>query len=228
MINKEQQQELLVYLSEYISKHKRNRIEEVLQERTRHVTVVLEDIFKPHNASAVLRTCECYGVQDIHIVEQRNAYDVNRYVTRGSAKWLSLHKYDHPNHDNIDICFDKLKNQGYKMYATSPIGNIEPTDIPLNEKVAIVFGTEETGISDYVKENSDGLVNIPMYGFTESFNISVAAAILLEHVIGNLKKSNHKWNLNQDEMHNLKYEWYQSVIKHSEPLIQNYLKNYKG
>ena len=225
MIETSQQNELLDYLSDYISENKRNRMDEVLKQRTRHVTVVLEDIFKPHNASAVLRTCECYGVQDLHIVEQRNAYDVNRYVTRGSAKWLSMHKYEHPNHDNIDICFNKLRKDGYKIYATSPIGQLKPSEIPVDEKVALVFGTEETGITDYVKENSDGLVTIPMYGFTESFNISVAAAIVLEAVISKMKSKDSNWKLGTEELEALKFEWYQTSIKHSEPLINSFLKN---
>jgi tRNA (guanosine-2'-O-)-methyltransferase len=224
LIDSKQQQELINYLSDYISEHKRNRMEEVLEQRTRHVTVVLEDIYKPHNASAVLRTCDCFGVQDIHIVEQRNTYDVNRYVTRGSAKWLTLHKYNHPNHDNIEICFNKLKKEGYKLYATSPIGDLKPNEIPVEEKIALVFGTEESGITDYVKENADGLVSIPMYGFTESLNISVAAGIVLDAVIDKIKGKGVGWKLDKDEMSKLKMEWYQSTIKHSEPLIKNFLK----
>jgi len=224
LIDNNKQQELLEYLSDYISEHKRNRMEEVLEQRTRHVTVVLEDIYKPHNASAVLRTCDCFGVQDIHIVEQRNTYDVNRYVTRGSAKWLSLHKYDHPNHDNIEICFNKLKKEGYKLYATSPIGVLKPNEIPVDEKIALVFGTEESGITDYAKENVDGLVSIPMYGFTESLNISVATGIVLDAVVDKIKGKGADWKLDKEEMSKLKLEWYQSTIKHSEPLIKNFLK----
>lgn len=225
MIDSKQQQELIDHLSDYIPDHKKNRIEEVLEQRTRHVTVVLEDIYKPHNASAVLRTCDCYGIQEIHIVEQRNTYDVNRYVTRGSAKWLSLLKYDHPSHNNIEICFNKLKKEGYKLYAISPVGNLKPNEIPVDEKIALVFGTEESGITDYVRENVDGLVSIPMYGFTESFNISVAAGIVLDAVIDKIKSIGADWKLNKNEMRKLKLEWYESTIKHAEPLIQNFLKS---
>ena len=218
------QQAITEYLASFISDNKRNRIDEVLALRTNHLTVVLEDIYKPHNASAVLRTCECYGIQNIHVVEQRNTYDVNRYVTRGSAKWVSLHKYDHPNHDNIDTCFRKLKKEGYKIYATSPIGSLKPSDIPVDDKVAVVFGTEETGITDYVKDNADGLVQIPMYGFTESFNISVAAAIVLQSVSENMRDNNTHWQLTDTEKRDLKYEWYKACVNHSEELIRDFEK----
>ncbi len=214
------QQALTEYLSEYISDNKRNRIEEVLNLRTRHITVVLEDIFKPHNASAVLRTCECFGVQDIHIVEERNTYDVNRYVTRGSAKWISLHKYDHPNQPNIEACFQQLKAQGYQIVATSPRGKKTIHDIDVNKKTAIVFGTEEDGISEYVQDNADELIQIPMYGFTESFNISVAAAIILDTFVTEMRKENVNWKLSDAEKETLKLEWYNSCVKHSEALTK--------
>lgn len=207
------------YLSDFISENKKDRMEEVLGQRTRHLTVVLEDIFKPHNASAVLRTCECFGIQDVHIVEQRNSYDVNPYVTRGSAKWLTIHKYDHPNHHNIETCFEQLRKNKYQIVATSPIGTQTIKDIPIDRKTALVFGTEETGISQYIEDNADNLVQIPMYGFTESFNISVSAAILLETFVERLKMSDTKWELTNTEKNALKFEWYKGCIKHSEALI---------
>lgn len=180
--------------------------------------MVLEDIFKPHNASAVIRTCDCFGVQDIHIIEKINSYKVNPYVTRGASQWVDLRKYYQEEGSSVQACFQSLRQKGYKIYGTSPapksvsIFDLEPT-----EKLALVFGNEHEGISEEVKSNCDGLVHIPVLGFTESFNISVAASILLFDLIQKAGKYNHPdFYLSIEEKQNLRLKWYRSVVENSD------------
>jgi len=206
------------YLSQYITDHKKSVIERVLAERTRFITVVLEDIFKPHNASAVLRTCDCFGIQDIHVIEKVNTYKVNPYVTRGASQWVDLHKYYREDGSSVRACFDSLRHQGYKIYATSPaLDSIPMDELEPSQKLALVFGNEHEGISDEVKSNCDGLVHIPMRGFTESFNISVAASILLVDLIRKAEKYQHPdFYLSKEEKDQLRLEWYRSIVKNSD------------
>jgi tRNA (guanosine-2'-O-)-methyltransferase len=209
---------LLEYFGQYITDHKKGAMERVLAARTRHFTVVLEDIFKPHNASAVIRTCDCFGVQDIHVIEKTNKYKVNPYVTRGASQWVDLHKYYQPDGTSVDACFSTLREKGYKIYGTSPSpGSMSIHDLPANEKLALVFGNEHEGISEEVKTKADGLVHIPMMGFTDSFNISVSASIFLFDLVSKAKRSQiPNFHLTEDEKNQLRMKWYRSVVKNSD------------
>ena len=156
---------LFDFLSPYVSDHKKALINEVLNKRTRQLTVVLENIYQPHNASAVVRTCDCFGVQDVHVIEGHNEYKINPLVVQGSAKWISIYKY--PLQENKKSAFAQLKKKGYKLVGTSPDPSYPSIkDFSIEDKVALVFGTEETGISAYAIEQMDDFVHIPMYGFT--------------------------------------------------------------
>ncbi len=212
--------EFLAYLGQYITAHKKSAIERVLAQRTRFFTVVLEDIFKPHNASAVLRTCDCFGIQDIHLIEKTDTYKINPFVTRGAAQWVDLHKYFTPKGSAVDVCFGRLRSEGYVIYGTSPAtDSISIHDLPLlpNQKVALVFGNEHEGISEEVKSKVDGLVHIPMRGFTESFNISVSASIFLYELI---KRANEmeipNFHLSEEERDELRLRWYKDIVPHAD------------
>ena len=182
-LNLEQKKELSDYLSNFVSDNKKNKINEIVLNRTRHLTVVLEDIFQSQNASAVLRTCDCFGIQDVHIIENRYLYELNPDVELGSAKWLSINKYN-SNENNTQVALSKLKKQGYKIIATTPHRNdLLISDLEINDKIALVFGTEKDGLSEIAMQNADAYVKIPMYGFTESFNISVSAAMSIFYLI---------------------------------------------
>ncbi len=112
--------ELLAHLAGFVSDHKKQRIEQVLAARTRHLTVVLEDVFQPHNASAVLRSCECFGVQDVHVIEEGSTYTVNPDVAQGASKWLSLVRYNQAEGENARSCFAALRARGYRLVAATP------------------------------------------------------------------------------------------------------------
>ena len=190
---------LLSYLQEFITPNKKNKFEELILHRTRHLTIVLEDIYQPHNASAVLRSCDCFGIQDVHIIENMNKYEVNPDVALGSSKWLNLIKYNEKE-NNTESCLKKLKSEGYRVIATTPHENdFIPETLPLGEKTALVFGTELAGLSQVAIDLADGFVRIPMYGFTESFNISVSAALLLFALTERMRKSDINWALTEAE-----------------------------
>jgi tRNA (guanosine-2'-O-)-methyltransferase len=224
---KEFDHDLLEYLGRYITDHKKSVIEKVLAKRTRHLTVVLENIFKPHNASAVIRTCDCFGLQDIHIIEKTDQYKVNPFVTRGASQWIDLHKHYKPESNSVDNCFASLREKGYKIYGTSPA----PTALPIyelqpDEKLALVFGNEHAGISEEVKIKADGLVHIPMLGFTDSFNISVSASIILYDLVKKVEELHlPKFYLSESEKNTLRMKWYRSVVKNSDIHEKVFLKN---
>ena len=211
------------FLSQFSTEERSSQLLEVAQQRTRYVTVVLEDIYQTQNASAVLRTCDCFGVQDIHIIENTNSFNINPQVVIGATKWLHLHQYNQQA-NNTKSALRKLKADGYRIVATTPHRN----DVNLNNfdldagKVAIVFGNEREGISDLVMEEADEFMKIPMYGFSESLNISVCAAITLQHLTNQLKSSNIKWQLSEQELKELYLEWLRKSIKKSELLVDEF------
>ena len=216
--------DLYIYLSDFISDNKRNKFDEFIQNRTRHLTVVLENIYQSQNASAVLRTCDCFGVQDIHIIENEHKYEINPDVALGSTKWLNLNYYNEKEHNTLDA-IQSLKGKGYKIIATTPHKNdLLLEDLPIDNKFALLFGTEKDGLSDVAINNADSFVKIPMYGFTESFNISVSAALSIFYLTEKLRKSTINWNLSEEEALDIKITWASNVLKDSERVKINYLK----
>lgn len=223
-MNSEHKKALINYLFDFISEQRKKRFLEIIEYRTRHITIVLEDIFQPQNASAVLRTCDCFGVQDVHIIETRNKYDVNPDVALGSAQWLNMYKYKGTENNTIS-CLNTLKEKGYKIIATSPHANDHTIDeLPLDHKTALVFGTELEGITDDVKEMADGFVKIPMFGFTESFNISVSAALALHTLTNRLHKSGINWKLSEEEKNDILLEWQRNTINKVELIEKDFLE----
>jgi tRNA (guanosine-2'-O-)-methyltransferase len=217
----------LNYLADYVTPHKKELIDKVLAKRTRYITLVLENIYKPHNASAVIRTADCFGIQDVHVIENESTYAVNPYVTRGAAQWVDLHKYERDSENASADCFRNLRQKGYKIFATSPQkGSLPLSELHPDQPMALVFGNEHEGVSNAAMEAADGLVHIPMKGFTESFNISVSAAICLyalqEKVAGSAIKG---YYLDEVEKTELKYRWYQGIVKHSAVHKRDFFKN---
>lgn len=196
-------------LSEFITQRRREKIDEVLSNRTNYLTLVLEDIFQPQNASATMRTIEILGLSNIHIIETNNKYTLNPGVVLGASKWIDIIKYK-----CVKSAFDNLKGNGYKIVATSLDNEaIFLEDFPIDYKMAIFFGTELTGLSNTVLENADLHLKIPMYGFTQSYNLSVAVSIVFYSLISRLRKSSIKYLLNEDEKLVLKLDYYRKIVK---------------
>ena len=215
---------LLNHLLEFITPKRKTLFEKVLFNRTRHITIVLEDIYQPHNASAVLRTCDLTGIQDVHIIEDKNIYDVNPDVALGSSKWLNLIKYNNDEYNTL-LAFNKLKEQGYRIVASTPHKYDQDLEnIPLDKKIAIVFGTELNGLSEIAIENADEFLKIPMYGFTESYNISVSAALILFTLTNRLRNSKINWHLTEEEKIDILIEWSRRSIKRSDVIERQFLQ----
>lgn len=230
MIEKENtyNEKLKEYLLGFISENKRNLFEKIIENRTRHLCVVLENIYQPHNASAVLRSCDLFGVQDIHIIENTNKYTLSEEVAMGSSKWLSMKKYNSEKENTIS-CFNKLREQGYRIVATTPHEKDVMLDkLPLDQKTALIFGTEMHGLSEVAMENADAYVKIPMYGFTESFNISVSAALSMFHLTEKLRKSEIPWQLTEEEKTQIHINWAKGVIKKSDLIIEDFNKSWNN
>ncbi len=223
------QTELLNHLSSFVTSQRLELFNRILENRTNHITVVLEDIYQPQNASAVLRTCDCFGIQNVHIIENRNEFEVDKEVAMGSSKWLTLHKHKRKQ-DNSLHTVRALRKQGYRIVATSPhLHDQELQDFDIiKKKTALVFGSELPGISEIVQQEADEYLKIPMFGFTESFNISVSAAIILHHLTLKLRSSSLNWHLTEDEKTNLKVEWLRNSIKSSKMIEKRFLEAQKN
>jgi tRNA (guanosine-2'-O-)-methyltransferase len=216
--------ELTNYLREFISDPRWERINEVLDQRTQHLTVVLEDIYQPHNASAVLRSCDGFGIQDVHVIENNNEFDASSQITIGADQWLTIDRYRKPNYDNVSACFNKLRNDGYQIVATTPHENDSDLhDLDISKPTALVFGTELDGVTDQVMDQADAFVKIPMSGFSESFNISVSAAICLYDTTTRLRKSDIEWKLSPKKREELLLEWVKKSIKAGDQLAEKWL-----
>ena len=209
--------ELLEYLSEVVTAERLALYNKIIENRTNYITVVLEDIFQAQNASAVLRTCDCLGIQNIHVIENRNRFQVDTEVSMGSSKWITLNCYRKHKNNSLEA-IHSLKKNGYRIVATSPHTNdIELPDFDISKgKIALVFGSELPGISETVAREADEFLRIPMFGFTESFNISVSAAIILYHLTEKLRNSALiNWHLTEDEKVEIKLQWIKNAVKKS-------------
>ena len=215
---------LTTYLEGFVTEKRKNTFKNILLNRTRHFTVVLEDIFQQHNSSAVIRSCDVFGIQDIHIIENKYHSKVSRHVAKGSQKWLNLNNYKEDKNNTKD-CLTRLKNEGYQIIATSPHNNTCTLhDLDISKKSAFIFGVEKSGVSEEVLINSDEILTIPMVGFTESLNISVAAAIILENLTNKLRNSNYPWRLSEKEQEILYANWLEKSIKNVDEIKNRFFK----
>jgi tRNA (guanosine-2'-O-)-methyltransferase len=217
---------LFDHLAGFITAQRLAKFREIINLRTRYITVVLEDIYQPHNASAVLRSCDCFGVQDVHIIENRNRYEVNPDVALGSSKWLTMIKYNSAP-DNTPEALTALRRKGYRIVATTPHqDDVTLQELPVEKgPVALLFGTELKGLTDTALSLADEYVKIPMYGFTESFNISVSAGISLFYLTEKIRNSNIDWQLPENEKIDILLDWAKQTVKRADLLEKEFLKN---
>ena len=211
------------YLEQFVTEKRRTLFEKVLDERTRHFTVAIEDIYQPHNASAVVRSCEIFGVQDVHVIQNKYKFYASNQVAKGAQKWLDFKLFKEKDTNNTLACIEDLRSRGYKIIATTPHNeSCVLEDFDITQKSAFFFGVEKEGLSKDVMDNADGYLKIPMVGFTESLNISVAAAIILQSMNEKLKKSNVDWKLSEDEKNILYQEWLEKSIKSVKKIKEYY------
>lgn len=218
-----EKQNLYERAADFITPERRSLFDRLAPLRTRHIAVVLEDIYQSHNAAAVLRSCDCFGVQDVHVVEARNPFNPAGDVAVGSSKWV-----DYYPHNTIQQTYDHLHSKGYRIVATLPHENDTMIgDLDISQPTALVFGTELTGLTQEAIDGADAYVKIPMYGFTESFNISVCAALSLFSLTERMRRATDiHWQLDDNDILDLKLAWCSYAIKDGDKVIQSLLPKY--
>lgn len=212
------EQILLSYLENFITEERKKRFSEILEYRTNHFTVAVEDVFQMHNTSAVIRSCEVFGVQQAHLIEQRFGKRLDAKIAMGAQKWVDTFRYD-----NTQECMDTLREKGYQIVATTPHKDAYfLSDFDISKKSAFFFGTEKDGLSDLVLNQADTFLKIPMVGFTESLNISVCAAIILQQLTENLRKSDVSWQLTEEEKMAIRIDWTKKSIRSVDDVMKRF------
>lgn len=217
--------ELLNYLQSFLTDKRKATFEKILAKRTRHLTVVLEDIYQKHNTSAVVRNCDIFGIQDLYIIENKYNSYVSNQVAKGAQKWIDFYEYNQHEY-NTKICINSLRDQGYQIIATTPHNeSCLLQDFDITKKSALVFGVEKEGVSDYIMNEADGYLKIPMVGFTKSLNISVAVAIILQDLTARLRNSTVNWQLSEKEKNNKRIDWCKKTILNVDEIVKRFLNN---
>ena len=216
-------EEQVKYLREFVVDDKNALFERLIQERTDYVTIVMEDLYQSHNQSAVMRSADCYGIQNVHLIENRNRYDSTSTVSQGAREWLTIHRH-RKSGNNTPEALAELKSAGYRIIATTPHTNdvlVDELDLAKG-KMAFILGTEITGVSDTVFEQADEFVKVPMYGFTESLNVSVCGAIIMYSVMQRLRRSGIDWHLTDKRKSEVLFQWYKNAIKASDEILERF------
>ncbi len=199
----------LDFLENILTDSRKERFLKVLENRTNHFTVAVEDVFQLHNTSAVMRSCEVFGVQELHVIEQRFGKRIDKQIAMGAQKWVDVNRYDSVSH-----CVSTLREKGYQIIATTPHEqDCLLEDFDISKPSALFFGTEKEGLSEEIMNQADGFLKIPMVGFTESLNISVSAAIIIQNLTTRLRKTNLPWQLTEDEILEKRLSWAKNSIK---------------
>lgn len=220
-------QELLHYLQTFITDSRKETFERVLADRTRHFTVVLEDLYQKHNTGAVLRSCDVFGLQDAYFIENKYQSYLSNQVAKGAEKWVDLHVFNDGD-DSSHKCVAELREKGYQIIATTPHNDsCLLQDFDISRKSAFVFGVEKEGVSEFMMDHADGFLKIPMVGFTESLNVSVAAAIILHAITTKLKNSDVPWQLSAAEKDEKRLDWCKKSISKVEIIIDRFYDNQK-
>ena len=209
--------QLLEHLESFLSPRRRQLFQKVIEQRTNYFTVATQDVYQLHNTSAVIRSCDVFGIQNVHVVEEINLKKIDREIAMGAQKWVDIDRYTSTRN-----CIAKLKSESYRIVATSPHKGVDLHDFDISSPAAFFFGTERDGLSEEVLQVADEFVQIPMYGFTESLNISVSAAIILQHLTSRLRKSNLSWQFSEEEKLLKRFQWAQRNLKNSLEIIEGF------
>jgi len=214
-------QELLHYLEGFITENRKEGFLRVLQNRTKHFTIAMEDIFQLHNTSAVMRSCEVFGIQELNVIEQKFGKRIDTEIAMGAQKWVDVFRYN-----SVQSCMDEMRAKGYQIIATTPHDeSCLLHEFDISKPAALFFGTERDGLSQEVLDQADGFLKIPMVGYTESLNISVSAAIIIQDITTRLRQSAINWHLTEDEILEKRLDWTRKTIKDIEFIERKYLEN---
>ncbi|EGV44055.2 TrmH family RNA methyltransferase [Bizionia argentinensis JUB59] len=213
--------QLLEHLEEFLTDKRREKFNKVLSGRTKHFTVATEDVYQLHNTSAVMRSCDVFGIQEVHIVEEVNSKSIDGEIAMGAQKWVDLNRHHH-----VKDALKSLKEEGYQIVATTPHTNdclLHEFDV--TKKSCFFFGRETEGLSQDVLDSADCFLKIPMTGFTESLNISVSAAIILQDVTTKLKQTDIAWQLTENEKLEKRLDWIKKTVKSYDQIVERYYES---
>tara|TARA_R110002012_G_scaffold319389_4_gene539856 strand:+ start:15013 stop:15675 length:663 start_codon:yes stop_codon:yes gene_type:complete len=213
--------QLLNHLEGFLTDNRREKFTRVLSGRTKHFTVATEDVYQLHNTSAVIRSCDVFGIQEVHIVEEVNSKRIDSEIAMGAQKWVDLKRHHH-----VKDAIKTLKKDGYQIIATTPHTNdCDLHEFDVTKKSCFFFGRETEGLSQDVLDAADGFLKIPMAGFTESLNISVSAAIILQHVTTKLKQTDIVWQLTENEKFEKRLDWIKKTMKSYDEIVERYCED---
>lgn len=213
-------QELLTYLEGFLTENRKEGFLRVLKNRTKHFTIAMEDVYQLHNTSAVMRSCEVFGIQELNVIEQKFGKRIDKEIALGAEKWVDINRFS-----TIQDCITNLKSKGYQIIATTPHNDsCMLHEFDISKPSALFFGTEKLGLSEEVMQQADGFLKIPMVGYTESLNISVSAAIIIQDITNRLRQSNINWQLTEDEILEKRLDWTRKSIKDIEFIERKFLE----
>ena len=214
-------QKLLLYLEGFITENRKEGFLRVLKNRTKHFTIAMEDIFQLHNTSAVMRSCEVFGIQELNVIEQKFGKRIDTEIAMGAQKWVDVFRYN-----SVQSCMDEMRAKGYQIIATTPHDeSCLLHEFDITKPAALFFGTERDGLSQEVLDQADGFLKIPMVGYTESLNISVSAAIIIQDITTRLRQSAINWHLTEEEILEKRLDWTRKTIKDIEFIERKYIEN---
>lgn len=224
MSERQQLLQRIAFLEQHISAHRLQKIKNVLAQRTRHLTVVLENLYHPENGNAVIRSVECFGLQEMYVVQEKYDWKYSLKIARGAAKWTDVHAYGTEEVGAV-ACFRQLRERGYQLVATDPQpGSCTAQNLDISRPVALIFGTESTGVAPETLAMADARIHIPMVGFTESFNISVSAGILLAQLRQRLEVEVPNWQLPEADQMSIYADWLVKSVRHADALLRAFEK----
>ncbi|MBP7172967.1 MAG: RNA methyltransferase [Cloacibacterium sp.] len=211
--------ETFEYLKQFLTSDRLRKIEHYSLESSDFVLPVMEDVYQFRNAAAIIRSVEACGFHKVVALEESNTFNPNLSVTKGADTWVEVERMPR----NL-ASLQNIKERGYKIIAVSPEKNAQSLpDYQLSQPIALVFGTELEGVTTEILDFADETLAIPMYGFTKSFNVSVAAAICMYELKQKLLKSDFNYSLNKEKLLQLKIRWAVNSIRSGEEILKHYL-----
>ena len=205
------------YMSGFLTGERIQTLRRTLAMRTRYMTILTENAFHPQNASALVRHCEAFGVQDLHTVETMCRFDPSVNIVRGTDKWIDIIR-----HDSTEEAIASLKASGYRIVATTPHReSCTPETFDVEKgRFCLVFGTEHAGVSPQIISAADEFLRIPMCGMVESLNVSASAAILIYMLSQRMRLSDVEWRLSEAECSEVMFRWVMSSVRDARRILE--------
>ncbi|TWT47093.1 tRNA (guanosine(18)-2'-O)-methyltransferase [Thalassoglobus neptunius] len=215
------------FLNEFLTPNRRQRIAEVLDQRIASLALMLFDVYQSHNASAVLRSCDAFGVQDVYVVEQEKEFSPNRDIARGSDRWLTIQRDSGPG--AMERSLASLDQNGFRLVAMVPesSGSQTVASLPVEENLVLAFGTEKTGLPEEIIERAEYRAYLPMYGFVESCNVSVAAALAMQELGAKVRNSRQEWQICSERKRKLMLDWTKKSIPNVAAIEKRFRSSWK-